>query len=111
MLPNLTSDYANTHRRVKVTVNELAPREVRRKRSNTMPSETPSPPSRRKRRSLPLNSEKPRRTVWQGGRGERKSLQMKSYKLSSYKTDFRLWFSLFFSSLLYAYNVGTDWFG
>jgi hypothetical protein len=77
---SLTVTEARIGLRVKETVNESAPRSVRRKRSNTMPSETPSLPSRRKRRSLPLNSVKQRRSEWHEERGERKYSLMKSYK-------------------------------
>jgi len=77
----LTATEGKTGLRAKETVNESAPRSERRKRSNTMPSETPSLPSRRKRRSLPLNSVKQRRSEWHEERGERKYSLMKSYKL------------------------------
>jgi hypothetical protein len=91
---SLTATEARIGLRVKETVNESAPRSVRRKRSNTTPSETQSLPSRRKRRSLPLNSVKQRRSEWHEERGERKYSLMKSYKFFGDMTSTHL-FSLF----------------
>jgi hypothetical protein len=93
---SLTVTEGKTGLRVKETVNESAPRSVRRKRSNTTPSETQSLPSRRKRRSLPLNSVKQRRSEWHEERGERKYSLMKSYKPIIFgDTTSTLFFSLF----------------
>ena len=97
---------ARIGRRARVMENELVPRSVRRKRSNTMPSETPSLPSRRRRRSLPLSSVKQRRSEWHEERGERKYSLMKSYKPIIGETTSTL-FS-FFYFLTVCYNVGTD---
>jgi hypothetical protein len=97
---SLTATEARIGLRVKATVNESAPRSERRKRSNTMPSETPLLPSRRKRRSLPLNFVKQRRSEWHEERGERKYSLMKSYKFLSDMTS-----TLFFSLFLLLYVI------
>jgi hypothetical protein len=99
---SLTATEARIGLRVKETVNESAPRSVRRKRSNTTPSETQSLPSRRKRRSLPLNSVKQRKSEWHEERGERKYSLMKSYKLIIFGD---MTSTLFFSLFLLLYVI------
>jgi hypothetical protein len=108
-------------------VTRSVPRPVRTRRSSTTPSVTPSPPSRRRRRSLPPSSVKPRRSESPDESEERRSLPTRSYKLLEAKARVvgsiiglgrDLFLTTFFSSLLlflYVYItsvvvvVDTDW--
>jgi hypothetical protein len=70
-----------TGSKVRVRERRSAPRVEKRRKSNTTPSVTPSLPSRRRRRSLPLSSVKPRRSEWPDESEERRSLLTRSFKL------------------------------
>jgi hypothetical protein len=66
--------------KAKDPVTESTKRPVTRRRSSTTPLVTQSSRPRRRRRSLPLSYERPRRTEWPDEREERRSSPTRSYK-------------------------------